>query len=223
MLLSGEQLKKIFPKLDIAIACNIASLFNEILPLYEMDKADIFHEFIARVGVESGEMLQLSESINYSVEGLLNTFGRHRISVEQANRYGRKKGQPADQKAIANILYGGEFGRNQLGNTQPSDGWNLRGGGPLQITGRLNWTLFTSYYNNRFGTKYTITEISELVRTDYKYAIHSACWVFAIAKKLIPYAITDSLKEIVKKINGGLNGLTETEKYYKRAVKYITE
>lgn len=223
MQISGAQLKKIFPKLDAAIACEIATKFNEILPLYGMDDADIFHEYIARVGAESGEMLVLEESFNYSVEALINKFGRHRISIEQANKYGRKVGQKANKKAIANTIYGGEFGRKHLGNTQPSDGWDMRGRGPLQITGRTNYTLFTSYYNNRVGTSYTIIEMAELIGKDYHFAIHSSCWVFAIAKKLIPYAISDSLKTIVKKINGGLIGYEDTEKYYKRAVKYIPE
>jgi predicted chitinase len=42
--------------------------------------------------------------------------------------------------AIANIIYGGEWGRKNLGNTQPGDGWRFRGGGLPQITGRANYT-----------------------------------------------------------------------------------
>ena len=79
------------------------------------------------------------ESLNYSVAGLINTFGRHRITLEQANKYGRKAGQSANQRAIANIVYGGEWGKRNLGNIKPDDGWRFRGGGGFQTTGRYNY------------------------------------------------------------------------------------
>lgn len=203
------------------LACDVSDKINKIAPLYGMLDVDILEEFIANGAEESGEFQKLSENLNYSIDSLLKKFGRHRISVDQANRYGRKTGQSANQKAIANILYGGNFGRTQLGNTQPNDGWDMRGGGILQITGRSNYTLFTTYYNQRFGTHYTITEMAEHIRTDYNYAVHSACCVFAIAKKLIPLAAADSMKEIVKRINGGLMNYPKRMQYYERAKKYF--
>lgn len=84
-----------------------------------------------------------TENMNYSVQGLINTFGRHRISLEDANRLGRKPGEGplpvARQKAIANILYGGAWGRTNLGNTEPNDGWMFRGRGMDHCTGRRNY------------------------------------------------------------------------------------
>jgi putative chitinase len=84
-----------------------------------------------------------TENLNYSVQGLLNTFGRHRISVEDAQRLGRKPGEgplPVErQKAIANIIYGGEWGRINLGNIHPNDGWTYRGRGMDHCTGRANY------------------------------------------------------------------------------------
>lgn len=89
-----------------------------------------------------GKMQPIRENLNYSVDGLLKTFGRHRISEADARRYGRAGGRPANQEAIANIIYGGEWGRENLGNTQPGDGWRFRGGGLAQITGRANYGKF---------------------------------------------------------------------------------
>jgi putative chitinase len=79
------------------------------------------------------------ESLNYSVEGLLKTFSRSRISEADARRLGRTKDRPADQQAIANALYGGAFGEKNLGNTQPGDGWKFRGRSWPQLTGRRNY------------------------------------------------------------------------------------
>ena len=89
-----------------------------------------------------GRMQPVRESLNYSVEALLTKFGRHRISEADARRYGRSGGRAANQQMIANLIYGGEWGRVNLGNTTYGDGWRYRGGGLAQITGRANFTTF---------------------------------------------------------------------------------
>lgn len=97
--------------------------------------ATTYHETGAR-------MVPVDESLNYSVQGLIDTFGRHRISVDQARRYGRSGSRKADQQAIANIVYGGKWGRENLGNVAPNDGWRYRGRSLVQTTGRRNYTKF---------------------------------------------------------------------------------
>lgn len=88
------------------------------------------------------KMMPLAENLNYSVNGLLNSFGRHRISRADAQKYGRSGNRKANQKAIANIIYGGPWGRKQLGNVKPNDGWDMRGRGKPQVTGRRNYEKF---------------------------------------------------------------------------------
>lgn len=88
-----------------------------------------------------GRMQPIRENLNYSVSGLLKTFGRHRISAADARKFGRSGPRKADQVAIANIIYGGEWGRDNLGNIKRGDGWRFRGGGLPQITGRRNFTI----------------------------------------------------------------------------------
>lgn len=217
MQLSGAQLKYICPALTLSEACNIADLLNQIMPLYGITFPNAITYFIANVAEESGQFKTLTESLNYSTSQLRKVFGKHRITDEQIERYGRKAGQKADQKALANILYGGNFGRTQLGNIQPSDGWNLRGSGLIQITGRGNMTLYTSYYNNKYGTKYTIEQIAELMRTDMKTAIDSACWFFAIHKGLLSLCEQGDFAEVVRRINGGLMNYEKRKMYYERA------
>lgn len=89
-----------------------------------------------------GKMKPVAENLNYSVDGLLKTFSRSRISQADAEKYGRKQGRAANQQAIANIVYGGEWGKVNLGNTQKGDGWLYRGRGDVQITGRANYRKF---------------------------------------------------------------------------------
>lgn len=223
MTLTGPQLKQIGKTMPPQLAASWAFAFNQVLPLYGMDRPDIFHEFIANVMEESGELQQMSESLNYSVQGLIDTFGLHRITKEQAAMYGRTATQKANQQAIANIVYGGAFGRIQLGNDQPGYGWVFRGGGPIQVTGRRNYTLLTLHINKITGQYFTIAQVAELIRTDPVFGAHSACWIFAIAKNLIQAAISDDLKKTVKRINGGLTGYPKRIQYYERAKVAIPE
>lgn len=118
-----------------AIAAQAAARKVDIYDVAYM-MATAFHE----VGPT---LLPKRESLNYSVDALLGNFSRARISAADAQRLGRKPGEgplsEARQIQIANKVYGGEWGRKNLGNTGPSDGWLYRGGGLPQTTGRRNY------------------------------------------------------------------------------------
>ena len=79
------------------------------------------------------------ENLNYSADALLAKYPQ-RISAADSQRVGRTASHPADQPGIANIIYGGAWGRANLGNEQADDGWNFRGRGWVQITGRRNYS-----------------------------------------------------------------------------------
>lgn len=97
--------------------------------------------FLATPCIETGKRFEpIEESLNYSVSGLTKQFSRTRISTADCQKYGRSGSRPANQEAIGNIIYGGDFGRAQLGNTEPGDGYLFRGRGLCQLTGRRNYT-----------------------------------------------------------------------------------
>lgn len=219
--LTGSILRQICPKLHPERAEKIAGHINVICPQYGINTADILHEFLANLVHECDEFTDYEEGLNYSVQGLIDGFKRHRISIEDANRYGRSAKHPADQKAIGNIIYGGEWGKKNLGNILPGDGFMFRGSGSIQITGRANVQAFANWMLKKFGIKKTAEEWANLLRTSDEYSLHAACWFFAIAKKLIDEAINDFMKTIVERINGGLKGLPKRMQYYELCKKLI--
>lgn len=163
--------------------------------------------FLANIDVESGGLTRLTENLNYSVDGLLKTFGRHRISEADARRLGRKPGEGSlplsRQEELANILYGGEYGRKNLGNTEPGDGWRFRGYGPKQITGRANC--------ERFAAAMTLPteQVPDFLRTRDGGCL-GAGW-FWKSNDLDKFAATPGLADDRKAINGGSLGLDMVE------------
>lgn len=173
--------------------------------------------FLGQLAVESKQFSATRENLNYTTDRLIALFGRHRITEEQARQYGRNIDHPANQRALANILYGGNWGRKNLGNILPNDGWDFRGGGHKQITGRDNWTRFSKEY---FGDDRLIKDTS-LINTP-EVAVASGLW-FWTANNLNGIADTGSIDAVSMKVNGaktpeGIIGREErtfwTQKFY---------
>lgn len=110
--------------------------------------------FFAQAFVESGEDLSGAfngESLNYTVDALrsgypFSIFKNSKKYYNYADKIGRKKEknkiiQYANQEEIANIAYDDANRAKgfKLGNIYAGDGWNFRGRGLLQITGRNNY------------------------------------------------------------------------------------
>lgn len=159
--------------------------------------------FLANINVESAGLTVLTENLNYSSSALISMFGRHRISVADANRYGRNASHPANQEMLANILYGGEWGRKNLGNTQSGDGWRFKGYGPKQLTGRANQTAFGS------AIGMSIDAVPDYIRTP-EGGMMSAGW-FWKSHGLDAKAATPGVEDDRRAINGGTFGLAQVE------------
>ncbi len=163
--------------------------------------------FLAQVATETGGLAKLEENLNYSVVGLKTTFGRHRISEAECLRYGRTSTQPANQEAIANIVYGGVFGREELGNTAPGDGWRYRGSGALQTTGRENFRK-AGHENDPDSLRRPVTALLAALQ-------------FWTSHNLNLLADQDALTAIRKAVNGGAIGLDEARAWLALAKRFF--
>ncbi|WP_218452315.1 glycoside hydrolase family 19 protein [Salmonella enterica] len=163
--------------------------------------------FIAQMGHESGGFTRLVENLNYAAYRLVPTFGSHRITPQQAAALGRTATQPANQRAIANLVYGGEWGKKNLGNQTVGDGWKYRGRGLKQITGLSN------YRKCGLALKLDLVTQPELLEQD-ENAARSAAWFYASSGCM---QHTGDLAAVTKIINGGLNGIDDRRACYNKA------
>jgi putative chitinase len=89
------------------------------------------------------------------------------------------------------------------GNEASGDGWRFRGGGPLQLTGRDNWTGFAK------AMGMSLDDALAYGRT-VEGGVMTAAW-FWEANDINRLADTPGVADESKKINGGVNGLADRE------------
>lgn len=148
--------------------------------------------FLANVMHESANLNAMSENLNYSADGLRKTFPKYFKTAEDAAAYARKPQQ------IANRVYAN---RNGNGNEASGDGWRYRGRGLMQLTFKAN---YKSYGDSDLciGNPVTNPDIISKFPEAYK----SAMWFFE-KNGLNQLADKGDFEGIVKRINGGTNGL----------------
>lgn len=145
--------------------------------------------FMAQIEHESN-LKPVQENLNYSAQGLLNTFGKYFISKETAKSYERKP------ERIANRVYANRMGN---GAEVSGDGWRYRGRGFIQLTGKSNYESLS----NDTGIDFVSNPDLLLEEVD---AMVSALW-FWNKNDLNKFADKDDIVSVTKRINGGANGL----------------
>lgn len=110
----------------------------------------------------------------------------------------------------------GYEGRKDLGNVIKGDGERFKGRGLIQITGRANYEHVSKALT---GSGTTFTDNPELL-TAPCYAVESAAW-FWKDRGLNELADKRDFEKITRRINGGLNGLVDRQKYYGLALDVL--
>lgn len=217
MPITQQQLLQILPNAGTKAGV-FTPVLNTAMGRFQIIGAKRVAPFIAQVGHESGQLRRVVESLNYTVEALLATFGRHRIREIDARAFGRTPSRPANQQAIANCVYGGDWGEKNLGNSQPGDGWRYRARGLIQITGRANYAAC--------GEALGLDLINHPERLELpQYAALSAAWFWA-TNGLNTLADIGDIQNIGSLINTGQrgrvpNGAPERLAFYQIALKTL--
>ncbi|HRG62684.1 MAG TPA: hypothetical protein PLP75_06640 [Burkholderiales bacterium] len=169
------------------INCNISS------PLEQA-------HFLAQCEHESANFRHLSESSNYRYKSAKLVFAKYKAQIEakQSEEYAADDSF-CPQPWLFDLVYGSRMG-NQLDGINDHDGFNFRGGGLLQLTGKDNYAKFLEFANAH-GHNLSMNEIAEFTRSD-EGAILSAIWYWQI-NKIGEFALLDDVTAVSKLINCG--------------------
>jgi len=199
MNITSEQFSLLFPNNKEALAWTDA--LNSILPQYNINTIHCVAGFLAQCGHESNGFTVLSENLNYGAAGLKTVFGKY-FKTTDPLQYERKP------EKIANHVYCNRMGN---GDEASGDGWKYRGRGPIQITGKNNYTSFSTDMGIDVMTS------PDMVSTNKRVALLSAIW-FWNKNDLNTIADNNDIKGMTQRINGGVNGLAERTKLYNKAL-----
>lgn len=171
---------------------------NDTFEKYSINTPLRICHFMAQVLHESGKFTHFEENLRYSANGLLNTFPKY-FSIESAPLFAFKPQQ------IANIVY-----RGRMGNSDVNDGWIYRGKGAIQITGKTN--------SIKCMHDLGLNNVNDLL--NLPNAIISAGWFW---NEINGNTLSDKddIISITKRINGGLNGISERKANLITCKKYI--
>lgn len=178
---------------------------NKVLPEYKIDTKLRLCHFLAQILHESGNLKYKSENLNYSAKALRSVFPKYFKTDEIANQYARKP------EKIANRVYANRMGN---GDEASGDGWNFRGRGLIQLTGRCN------YKACRDAIGLDLVKNPDLIIESAEASVRAACW-FWTKNNLNAVADKDDCKTCTKLINGGFNGLEDRVSILRRAKSVI--
>jgi putative chitinase len=176
---------------------------NTILPKYDIVTPKRLAAFLAQTAHESAGFTAVRENLNYSAQGLMNTWPA-RFNQTTAAAYAR---QP---EKIANKVYANRMGN---GDEASGDGWRYRGRGLIQTTGKANYTKLAQHI------KRSLEETIQYCET-VEGAVESACFYWA-SNNLNAIADTGDMATLTRRINGGLIGLADRVDKYKKVLALL--
>ena len=193
-------------QLEEAVGCAEGVISEWAYPLqvamnhWEISTAERMAGFLAQCSHESACFSVFQENLNYSAQGLANTWpGRYavdpRSSVKMPNPLAlRLHRQP---EFIANYTYAGRMGNSP--DPEDGDGWKYIGRGPIQVTGKTNYNLAGA------ALGVDLEGSPELVLKP-EYGAHAAAW-FWYTNGCNEMMDDGDFRAVTKTINGGLIGL----------------
>jgi putative chitinase len=163
--------------------------------------------FLAQCALESTGFTATVENLNYSAQRLLQVFPKYFRNVDPA-AYAHN---PAK---IGSRVYANRMGN---GDEASGDGFKFRGRGYIQLTGKNNYTSFSTFVGE------DCVADPDLVAT--KYPLASAAFYFNSNNI---WAICDrgaddgTVTSVTKAVNGGTTGLSERLQNFKTFIRALS-
>ncbi|QDM57084.1 lysin A, glycosyl hydrolase domain [Rhodococcus phage Whack] len=108
--------------------------------------------------------------------------------------------------------------RQDLGNNQPGDGRRFKGRGPIQVTGRGNYTRLSRWAHDRGYVPtptFFVDTPDELANP--RYGFLGAVWYWTVERNMNKFADQDDLRGATFAVNGGLTHIEDRRAYWHRA------
>lgn len=163
---------------------------NTTFETFGIETSEQQASFLGQCGHESAGFTALVENLNYKAESLCKVWPKRFPNIEVAQPYHR------NPEAIANKVYASRMGN---GDEASGDGWNFRGRGLIQLTGRDNYKACGAALGADLESD------PDLV-SQPMYAALSAGWFW---HKNHLNNIAEDIVAVTKKINGGTHGLDD--------------
>ena len=198
-VLTLDVLKKLWPNGDQHVPGlleGIVATAPTVLPKYGVTTPLAIALMFAQFSEECGAGLEMSENMNYTAVRLREVFPTHFTASLAAKA-------AHNPEMIADIAYGG-----RMGNAPPpsSDGFDFRGQGLSQITGRESYLKLSE-----------LTDLDVIAEPQLLIAPETTleCGVCDFVKLCgcLPFAEKGDVIDTTRHLNGGLNGLAERQRW----------
>lgn len=142
-------------------------------------------------------------------------------TVERAAMwFGQVGEESVGLRYMEELASGSEYeGRAELGNTQPGDGVRFKGRGPIQVTGRHNYTALSqwAFANGLAPTPSYFVDNPEQLATD-QYGFVGVTWYWTTQRPLNDAADARDIVRATRYVNGGTHGLADRTSRWQRAL-----
>lgn len=188
----GEALLRLWPMGDRAVPGLRAGMIASApvtFRKYGVTTPLLAAHVMAQISHECGAGTEVIENLNYSAARMMQVWPSRFPSLAGAKPYA------GNAKALANKVYNGRMG-NVIGS---DDGWNFRGRGAVQTTGRDGYRRLAEL------TGLDVVNDPGLVN-DPRYFLACGIADFILCGCL-PFAMADDVVGVTKRLNGGTIGL----------------
>jgi putative chitinase len=176
----------------LGIAAQWLEPLNAAMFRFAIDTPQRAAAFIGQCAHESANFATLTENLNYSAQALCRVWPRHFPTPEAAAPYHRKP------EAIANRAYANRMGN---GPEASGDGWQYRGRGLIQLTGKDNYRLASDSLGvDLVANPDAVTQPATAALT--------AAWFWS-KHELNALADRGDNQAISRRINGGTHGMDD--------------
>lgn len=194
---------KLWPRARASLIQGILVQWPIVQRKFEINNKNRQGYFFAQMSHECGGGTITEENLNYTAQRMTQVWPRRFPTIAAAAPYAR------NPRALANKTYGGRMG-NRLGT---DDGWDFRGRGLIQITGKDGYAEVGKIAGLNLVANPDLANGRDTV-----LLVAGAFWQW---KGLNKWCDQGNYLQVTKLINGGTNGWADRQVWLKRWMAMI--